>query len=148
MTMSSYMLESAVFRLCLSLRDRVIHGTLFVPIQQPWLLFLPNRISISVAGGGPTPGWVMSGQSQSQQSHSPVSKPNQEDVGGIKQKETKQDSPDATTEYIRPYTGQCYIHFAHQPLVVGSGIIPIIQMKKPRLRELPKLFHCSTAHKH
>lgn len=47
----------------------------------------------------------MSSQSQSQQSHCLVSITNQKDVGGIKQKEIRQDSPDATTEYIRPCTG-------------------------------------------
>lgn len=34
------------------------------------------------------------------------------------------------------------------PSCVGNGIIPIIQMKKLRLRELPKLFHGSTTSKH
>lgn len=41
------------------------------------------------------------------------------------------------------------LHSVYTPATcVGSGIVPIIQMRKPRLRELPKLFHGSTASKH
>ena len=73
-----------------------------MPTQQTWALFLPNRILISGASIGPAPGWVVSGPHQSQQSCSPVPKPNQRHAGGIKLKETKQDSPqgDAVADVV------------------------------------------------